>query len=259
MEKAQTTFIGQEAVQKRISLWIETNFRTNTLFRGGPGSGKTTLAKIYAEAISGGDYYYHLCTSGTRIDPPEGAKVILLDEIHNLKNEEAWYEFPGVLIGCTTEGAPISEPLMTRMTEIWMDEYTLQELAQIVVNKVSLTPIAAYAISLRARGNPRVALRLAREVQTYTGYYGAPKTDSPRITLEEYGNILDQFDTMPGGYTKNDLLYLEALGALGGTASLATLTATLGLSRSTLTDEIEPFLLSKKVIVITSKGRALRS
>ncbi len=258
MEKALTTFIGQEAAQKRIGLWIKTNFRTNTLFRGGPGSGKTTLAKIYAQAISGGDYYYHLCTRGTNISPPEGAKVVILDEIHNLRNEEIWYEFPGVLIGCTTEGAPISEPLMTRMTEIWMDGYTLEELTQIVIDKVSLTPIAAYAISLRARGNPRVALRLAREVQTYISHWGAPQTGSPEAAIAKYGSILDQFDTMPGGYTKNDLLYLEALESLGGTASLATLTATLGLSRSTLTDEIEPFLLSKKVIVITSKGRALR-
>jgi len=240
--------IGQPKIVSRVDMWIFTDSKVNALFRGSPGSGKTLIAEYYASHIGEHHYHFHMC-SGQAIQPPDDGEPVLLDEIHNLKNEELWYSY-SPLIGCTTEGAPISDPLKSRMVELWMEEYTLQELTTIVVNATGLSPAVGYIIALRGRGSPRVSIQIGTQVQIAL-LYNSIETPTNRLV----GGLCEDMGYLKGGFTINDLSYLEVLSR--GHASASTLASTLNLPTDTIKTEIEPFLMRKGLVRITSRGREL--
>jgi len=244
----QPTIIGQNDIITRVRTWIYTGDKVNVLFRGFAGSGKTLIARYYAGMIARDFYHYHMCT-GRAIEPPEDDEPVILDEIHRLKKEELWYDF-SPMIGCTTEGAPISDPLKSRMVELWMSEYSLQELTNIVVNATGLPSLPAFIAATRGRGSPRIAIQVGNETRRALAFN---RISEP--TREQISNLCKEMGYLRGGYTPNDLRYLEVLS--GGTASAATLAATLNLPRDTIQTEIEPFLMRNGLVRITSRGREL--
>ncbi|PNX46009.1 MAG: hypothetical protein BV457_08470 [Thermoplasmata archaeon M9B1D] len=68
--------------------------------------------------------------------------------------------------------------------------------------------------------------------------------------------MLDMLRIYKGGFTELDLKYLDVLKKQK-TASLNTLSRALNVPKYTLLNEIEPFLIKKDLINITSKGRIL--
>ena len=240
--------IGQPKIINRVEMWIFTESKVNALFRGSPGSGKTLIARYYASRI-GTDHYHYIMCSGKSIQPPDDGEPVLLDEIHNLRNEEFWYDY-SPLIGCTTEGAPISDPLKSRMVELWMAEYTLQELITIVVNATGLSPMVGFIIALRSRGSPRVSIQIGTQIQMALRY-NSIETPTSKIV----GDLCQSMGYLNDGFTVNDLSYLEVLSK--GYASASTLASTLNLPVDTIKTEIEPFLMRKGLVRITSRGREL--
>lgn len=241
--------IGQEEIINRMRIWIATGDFRNALLRGQFGGGKTTIAKWYAEAAAGEVFYYEIC-QGQRLYPPEDNEPVILDEIHRLRGIEGWYEYPGVLIGCTTEGAPVSEPMRSRMVEMWLRPYTEDELVRIVKMRVPKTPdLAATRIAMRCRGVPRHAVNLAKEVVSIIKFY-----DYLPQSASEYDRVLDSLGFFVGGFTDNDRAYLEFL-TTNQPASARTIAAGLNLPLDTVQEEIEPFLLRRGLINITSRGR----
>ena len=187
--------------------------------------------------------------SGKSIQPPDDGEPVLLDEIHNLKDEELWYEY-APMIGCTTEGAPVSDPLKSRMVELWMEEYTLQELTTIVVNATGLSPMIGFIVALRGRGSPRVSIQIGNQVQMALRY-NSIETPTSKIV----GDLCQNMGYLNNGFTINDLSYLEVLSK--GYASASTLASTLNLPVDTIKTEIEPLLMRKGLVRITSRGREL--
>lgn len=241
--------VGQEEITDRIRVWIATNDYRNALLRGQFGGGKTTIAKWYAGAIANQVFYYEIC-QGQRLYPPEDNEPVILDEIHRLRGVEGWYEYSGTLIGCTTEGAPVSEPMRSRMVEMWLRPYSDDELVRIIHARVPKVPdLAALRIVKRCRGVPRIAINLAKEVISIIKYYGYVPQDA-----SEYDKVLDSLGFGVGGFTSNDRDYLEFL-VNHQPVSARTIAAGLNLPLDTVQQEIEPFLLRRGLVNITSRGR----
>jgi Holliday junction resolvasome RuvABC ATP-dependent DNA helicase subunit len=223
--------------------------RSNVLLRGAFGCGKTELGRYYAHTLDP-QYRMHIC-DGSVVRPPEGAGVVMLDEIHKLKPEEAWYQWPGVIVGATTEGAPISAPMMSRMITVWLEPYTVAEIKEIIDRRCPIPTLARDVVAGRVRGTPRLALQVAQQVSAWArmnNYW-------PQTTFE-YGELVKQLGYYKGGFTDQDRQYLEFLHRMQP-ASLATIAAGLNMPVEMLRDEIEPFLIRKGIIRITGKGRLI--
>jgi Holliday junction resolvasome RuvABC ATP-dependent DNA helicase subunit len=232
-----------------MRIWAATGDYHNALLRGQFGGGKTTIAKWYAKSVASDIFYYEIC-QGQRLYPPEDEEPVILDEIHRLRNVEGWYEYGGVLVGCTTEGAPVSEPMRSRMTELWLRPYSEEELVRIIQLRVPKAPhLAATRIAKRCRGVPRIAVNLAREVVSIIKFYNYVPENAG-----EYDRILDSLGFAIGGFTANDKDYLEFLIS-HQPVSARVIAAGLNLPLDTVEQEIEPFLLRKKLVNITSRGR----
>src|SRR3989338_308461 len=125
--KTLDEFIGQEHLVgkgKPLRVAIEQKHRFSFIFWGPPGVGKTTLARIYADALDADFYELSAVSAGKEdikkiVDLPQGGKhtlsltakpkVLFLDEIHRFNKAQQDFLLPYVergaitLIGATTE------------------------------------------------------------------------------------------------------------------------------------------------------------
>jgi len=238
-------FVGQSRAITRLRMLMLVEPPPNVLIRGGFGSGKTELGRWYAHSIDP-EYMYYTC-DGAAVHPPDSG-VVFLDEIHKLRPQEAWYQFVGTIVGATTEGTPMSDPMRSRFTEIWLEEYTPEELAEILSLRTELPTKAIDAIVSRCRLVPRIALNLGMQVSAFAKYFGQ--------WPEDYNAVLETFGYYVGGYTRHDLDYLKFVTE-NSPISLETIVKGLNLPVDMVRNEIEPFLIRNNRIKITSKGRCI--
>lgn len=135
---------------KPIRLAIEQKKVFSMIFWGPPGVGKTTLARIYANAL-GADFVEVSAVSAGKADikkiverseKTQKTTVLFLDEIHRFNKAQQDYLLPFVesgvltLIGATTENPSFSviSPLLSRCRVFVLNELTPDELSKIVLS-----------------------------------------------------------------------------------------------------------------------------
>ncbi len=194
------------------------------------------------------------------INWPELSKfdVNIIDEIHEFKNFELLYPYLDdknqSYLFCTTEYGETPEPFLTRCIRFTFEPYLVKDLTQIVRSYAKsrsfiFNSAEAYTLVAEAsRGSPRIAKQRYDRIKRMLDYYGQPASvDNIRFVLNKIG-IYDF------GYSAEDFRYLELLKTRGA-SSLDNISRTLRIDKNTISKEIEPYLLEKGNIQITSKGR----
>ena len=264
----------------------------HVLFAGPPGLGKTTLSQIMAAELGVGFRMTSgpiiakagdLAALLTNLQPRD---VLFIDEIHRLNPavEEILYpameDFqldimigegpsarsvridlsPFTLVGATTRTGLLTTPLRDRFGILSrLNFYDIDELVVIITRgadllDLELTSDGASEIAKRARGTPRVALRLLRRVRDFAAVAGSGEVDAAIADA-----ALGRLDVDKLGLDALDRRYLNALAQHygGGPAGVETLAAALSEQRDTLEETVEPYLLQQGLLQRTPRGRLL--
>jgi Holliday junction DNA helicase RuvB len=118
--------------------------------------------------------------------------------------------------------------------------------------KVEVEPDGLEEIGRRARGTPRVALRLLRRVRDY-----AQVRADGKITLSIAKEALDLLQVDPLGLDDIDRRVLKTIIQKdgGGPVGLNTIAASISEEQDTIMDVVEPYLLQLGFLDRTAQGR----
>ncbi|MDR3646242.1 MAG: replication-associated recombination protein A [Candidatus Babeliales bacterium] len=147
--KTLNDFAGQEHLVgngKPLKIAIEKKHIFSFILWGPPGSGKTTLARIYANALDA--EYYELSAVSTGKDDirkiiankTDKSKILFLDEIHRFNKAQQDFLLPYVesgeltLIGATTENPSfeVISALLSRCRVFILNELTQENIFKII-------------------------------------------------------------------------------------------------------------------------------
>jgi putative ATPase len=147
--KALSEFVGQEHLVGRgkpLNIAIKQKHLFSFILWGPPGTGKTTLAKIYAKSLNAQLYELSAVSAGKEDiknivkDGNLSSKVLFLDEIHRFNKSQQDFLLPYVekgeitLIGATTENPSfeVIPALLSRCRVFVLNELSKKDLKAIV-------------------------------------------------------------------------------------------------------------------------------
>jgi Holliday junction DNA helicase RuvB len=262
----------------------------HVLVYGPPGLGKTTLSHILANEmganlkVTAGPAIEKAGDLAAILTNLRKGDLLFIDEIHRLGRavEEILYPAmedyslnivvgsgPGArniqlklpkftVVGATTRLALLTSPLRARFGVVErFDFYDHAALQQIVLRasallQVEIEEAGAAEIARRARGTPRIALRLLRRVRDF-----AQVRADGRINLVVAQQALRLLDVDDLGLDDLDRRVLDSIinKFNGGPVGLDTLAASISEEGDTIMDVVEPYLLQLGFLDRTPRGR----
>lgn len=199
-------FVGQEHLAgkgKPLRVAIEKKELFSFILWGPPGSGKTTLARIYASGI-GADFYELSAVDAGKEDIKKVVgsrektkalgfvkpKVLFVDEIHRFNKAQQDFLLPFVergditLVGATTENPSfeVISPLLSRTRVFVLNEHTEKEMEKIIARtKLKIPKDAREWLVRMAGGDARQAITA---LETAGKLYGKITVDSLKEAIQ---------------------------------------------------------------------------
>jgi putative ATPase len=170
-------FIGQQNLvgpKKPLHVAIEKKHIFSFILWGPPGTGKTTLARIYANVIQASFYEYSAVSAGKDdikeiLKQKDTTKVLFLDEIHRFNKAQQDFLLPYVesgqliLIGATTENPSfeVIPALLSRCRVFVLTELSATEMKLIIQRtNIEIDEESMDWIVSMANGDARQALNI---------------------------------------------------------------------------------------------------
>lgn len=287
-------YVGQKETKEMVRVLLEaakikgTPF-PHTLFWSESGLGKTTVSYLIAKELGAN----LIITSGGQLETKEellnifkqlrgDLNILFIDEVHAVPRRIAEMLYSAMedfrfdyttkadqainlnlpsftLLGATTDLARILTPMRQRFqNRFHLVPYGLEDLRQILRNYLSriryypTSDETLTEIVLRSRNVARYAINYVKNLVDYCLVEHLQLNPrAVKIYFEKEGIDAE-------GLTKADKAYLEVLRcAKNLKAGLSTIVKTIGIDRRTVEQEIEPYLLRKKLIEIAPGGRCL--
>ncbi len=255
-------FIGQHHLvgpEKPLRIAIEKQHIFSFILWGPPGVGKTTLARIYANAIQASFYEFSAVSAG-KDDIKQiikkndtSIKVLFLDEIHRFTKAQQDFLLPYVesgeliLIGATTENPSfeVIPALLSRCRVFVLKELSADDMKQIIQRTdIAINEEASDWITSMANGDARQALNVIEN--TYALY--------KKITLENLQNTIQnsflRYDKKAEEHYNTISAFIKSMRASQPDAALYYLTRMIEAGE-------DPKFIARRMVIFASEDIGL--
>ncbi len=262
----------------------------HVLFYGPPGLGKTTLSHVLANEmgvnirITSGPAIEKAGDLAAILTNLRAGDILFIDEIHRLGRAIEEILYPGMedfaldiiigkgpsarsirlklprftVVGATTRLALVTAPLRARFGAIYrLDYYDQTSMEKIVLRASNMLAVpyevdGIKEIARRARGTPRVALRLLRRVRDFTQV-----RSNGVVSFQTAIDALELLKVDALGLDEIDRRVIRTIieKYSGGPVGLSTIAASISEEPDTIMDVVEPYLLQLGFLDRTSQGR----